>query len=121
MFHLFKTGFLSLLFISANALAVDCVEPSKPVIPDGATASMEEMVEAQTAVKNYQTGMENYRACQEANMVALKPQIREGDHASMAAYMASNNAFNDSISTEQEIAAAFNTALKAYKAANPSE
>ena len=121
MLHLFKVGFLSCLFISASALAVDCVKPSKPVIPNGASASMEEMVEAQAAVKTYQTGMENYRACHEANMKALKPAVSEGENAAVASYMGSNRAFNDSVSQEEEVAAEFNDAIKAYKAANPSE
>lgn len=121
MFRLLKISILSLSFISANALAVDCVKPSKPVIPNGKTASMEEMVEAQSAVKTYQTGMENYRACHEANMNALKPAVSEGENAAVASYMGSNRAFNDSVSQEEEVATEFNSAIKAYKAANPSE
>jgi len=121
MFRLIKIGFLSFLFISANALAVDCVKPSKPVIPNGTTASMEEMVAAQTAVKTYQTGMANFRACHEANMEAMKPGFAEAESAATASYMGSNRAFNDSVSQEEEVAAEFNAAIKAYKAANPSE
>ena len=121
MFRLFKVGFLSFWFFNANALAADCVKPSKPVIPNGTTASLEEMVEAQTAVKAYQTGMENYRVCHEANMEALKSTASEGENAAVESYEASRKAFNDSVSQEEEVAAEFNDAIKAYKAANPSE
>ena len=121
MIHLFKVGFLSLLLVSTSSLAVNCDKPSKPMIPNGSSASMEEMVEAQKAVKAYQTGMEAYRACHEANMTALKPAVAEGENASVANYMSSNRAFNDSVSQEEEVAKEFNAAINAYKAANPSE
>jgi exonuclease VII small subunit len=121
MFRLFQIGFLSFLFISANTLAVDCVKPSTPVIPNGTTASLEEMIAAQTAIKTYQTGMENYRTCHEANMDALKTAASEGENAAVASYEGSRKAFNDSVSQEEKVAAEFNDAIKAYKAANPSE
>ena len=120
MLHLFKVGFLSCLFIS-GAWAANCTEPSKPSIPNGSTATMEEMVAAQTAVKAYQASMESYRSCLDVYMKSLKPALSEGESEAGASYLASNRNFNSSVSEEEEVAAEFNDAIKAYKAANPSE
>ena len=117
---IFISAALSLV-ASNMAVAQNCVKPAKPPIPDGASASIEEMVEAQTAVKTYQTGMANYRACHEANMKALKPAIADAEPSATASYIGSNKAYNDSVAQEEEVAAEFNAAIKAYKAANPGE
>jgi hypothetical protein len=117
---IFISSALSLV-ASNMAVAQGCVKPTKPMIPNGASASMEEMVEAQTAVKAYQTGMADFRKCHEANMEAMKPGFAEAEGTATASYIGSNRAFNDSVSQEEQVAAEFNTAIKAYKAANPSE
>jgi len=117
---IFISAVLSLV-ASNMAVAHSCVEPAKPVIPNGSSASMDEMVEAQTAVKAYQSGMSTYRACIETYMDGLKPALQEGDKEAGANHMASNRNFNDSVAQEEEVAAEFNAAIKAYKAANPGE
>ena len=117
---IFISAALSLV-ASNMAIAHSCVEPAKPAIPNGSSASMDEMVEAQTAVNAYQSGMATYRACIEAYMDDLIPALREGDKEAGVRHLASNRNFNDSVAQEEEVAAEFNTAIKAYKAANPSE
>jgi len=54
-------------------------------------------------------------------MDGLKPALQEGDKEAGANHMASNRNFNDSVAQEEEVAAEFNAAIKAYKAANPGE
>jgi len=110
------------LFILAtkNAMAAGgCSEPSPPQIPDGSTATMEEMIETQTAVKAYQTAMANYRSCLDNYMSSIKDAVREGDSEAGVGYVNANRERNASIDTEEDVADEFNIAIKAYKAANP--
>jgi|DEB0MinimDraft_10_1074344.scaffolds.fasta_scaffold365617_1 hypothetical protein len=113
--------FMAMLLVAGQAAAAsNCVEPSAPAIPEGSTASMEEMVEAQTAVKTYQTAMSNYRMCIENHMASIDEALKEGDKEAGADYLNHNRRFNEAVSNEEVVAEEFNTAIRAYKAANPS-
>jgi len=114
--------FMAMLLVAGQAAAAsNCVEPSAPAIPEGSTASMEEMVEAQTAVKTYQAAMSNYRVCLENHMDNLKAAMQAGDSSVSPDYMGTNASFNLSVSKEEKVAEEFNIAIRSYKAANPSE
>lgn len=98
-----------------------CSEPSPPQIPEGSTATMEEMIETQTAVKAYQTSMANYRSCLDNYMGSIKDAVREGDSEAGVGYVNANKERNFSIDKEEKVAAEFNLAIRAYKSVNPSE
>ena len=113
--------FMAMLLVAGQAAAAsNCVEPSAPAIPEGSTASMEEMVEAQTAVKTYQTAMSNYRMCIENHMASIDEALKEGDKEAGVDFLNHNRRFNEAVSNEEVVAEEFNTAIRAYKAANPS-
>lgn len=115
------TATMAFLLFSGGVDASNCVEPSAPSIPEGSTASMDEMIEAQTAVKTYQTAMGNYRRCIENYMNSIDEAFKEGDKEAAADYLNHNRRFNDSVNSEEQVAQEFNVAIRAYKAANPSE
>lgn len=94
--------------------------PEVPEIPDGSTATMEEMIAGQTAVKAFQSAVADYRGCQDGRMEALKAAVEEGDPDAAPAYEAATDAYNKSVTVEEGVAEQFNQSIRAYKAANPS-
>lgn len=64
-----KTTFALMLALCASAAArADCTAPEQPTLPDGAEASMEEMLAGQKAVKSFQEANMDYMKCMEARI-----------------------------------------------------
>lgn len=90
----------ALLSLTAGtAFAAGCEQGNPPSLPDGATASAEEMGVAMKAVKAYITATQEYQACLEA---AGKGKV-------------DMNAYNKSTEMMEKLAADFNKQLKTFK------
>jgi len=121
---LINATLLSLVLGSSLASAgEDCVNPDAPVVPDGASSSMEDMIAGQKSVKAFQVSNIEYMTCLEARFNAAELKIAEtsGDEkaASQKLFNDSLDAYNAAVSAEETVAAQFNTAIREYKAANP--
>ena len=112
--------FLALLLtlLAGPAVAKDCIMPEVPEIPDGSTATMEEMIAGQSAVKAFQAAVADYRGW-DGRMEALPAAVEEGDPDAAPAYQAATDAYNKSVTVEEQVAEQFNQSIRAYKAANP--
>ena len=53
-------------------------------------------------------------------MEAMKAAVEEGDPDAAPAYQAATDAYNKSVTVEEQVAEQFNQSIRAYKAANPS-
>ncbi len=106
--------------LTAPAFANDCSLPETPSVPDGTSASMEEMIAGQKAVKGFQSDVQAYRACVDETLEAMKEAAASGEETAVEAYKTANDAYNASVVAEEKLAEDFNTAVRAYKAANPS-
>ena len=96
-----------------------CDYPQRPEIPEGATASKEEMVAASKAVRAYQGDMVSYRECIDAESTATvaELEIGEADEETINNNkMAAAKKYNASVDEEELIVARFNEAVRAYKA-----
>ena len=111
---------LLLTLLAGPAVAKDCTMPEVPEIPDGSTATMEEMIAGQSAVKAFQAAVADYRGCQDGRMEAMKAAVEEGNPDAAPAYQAATDAYNKSVTVEEQVAEQFNQSIRAYKAANPS-
>lgn len=110
-----------ILALSSSALiAEECSMPDMPTLPDGNSATMEEMIAGQQAVKAFQASVEAYRGCQDSMMETLKTRVAEGDEAAVDDFQAATDAYNTSVSLEEKLAEQFNQAIRDFKAANPS-
>mgnify|MGYP001812388519 FL=1 len=118
--QIIKYTSLVLALGSASALAGDCTAPTVPALPDGATSSMEQMLEGQKAVKSFQAANLEYMQCLEPDLTAAQAQVNEGVEGAAEAYQAIEEQYNAAVSLEEEIAGQFNTEIREYKAANPS-
>ncbi len=111
---------LAIAFAAATAAAyADCPYPQAPTkIPDGATATLEEMVAGQKAIGAYQKAINDYTACIDRELddaIAkagdkLKPQQK----ADMQRVEAQKH--NAAVDQLQAIADRFNEQVKVYKA-----
>ncbi len=114
---------LALTIASTTSLAQDCVLPEKPTIPDGASASLEDMLAGQKAVKAFQEANVAYMGCLEPQLkaaeAAAKSAADDAKEAATAAYNTAVEAYNAAVAAEEEIAGQFNTEIREYKAANP--
>jgi hypothetical protein len=115
---------LSSALATTQAVAQDgCERPDRPEVPDGASATMEEMLAGQEAVRSFQSTNMDYMKCLERSFNAAKAMAasaadeEERERAS-GEYEAAVEAYNAAVSAEEEVAGAFNIELREYKAAN---
>ena len=113
---------LSLLYalLAAPAFA-GCTAPSNEVkVPDGATASRDDMVAAQRAVKDYNAAVKDYIECitkeMDARVALGGDKLTDADRQKISAdYTAMQNA---AVERVQKVADNFNVELRAWKAKN---
>jgi hypothetical protein len=107
----------ALSLIALCPLALACEYPSRVDIPDGATASKDDMLASQQAVKDYMSAMEEYLACieqEEKDTVATMPDITEEELNKRGAALTKKH--NAAVEEMELVAARFNEAVRAYKA-----
>jgi hypothetical protein len=103
----------------SGAAYADCPYPAAPTnLPDGRTATMEDMLAGQKAVKEYQKAVDAYVACIDKELDdklaqggdSIKPQ-QKTDLQKMEAQK-----HNAAVDQEQSVADRFNEQVKAFKA-----
>lgn len=109
--------FASCCLVVASCFATTvfaCENPPMVAIPDGAAASLDEMVAAQNGVREYMATMEDYLTC-------LNEELEAGGEEAPAEFKSLMVTRHNSAVAEMEtVAAAFNEQLGAYREANPS-
>ncbi|MEP0201046.1 MAG: hypothetical protein ABJ084_12265 [Halioglobus sp.] len=117
-----KSTLLALSLVATPAMALDCDMPEAPTMPDGASSTMEDMLEGQKAVKAFQAANIDYMACVEKAMNTAETAAQaasDGDKAtSEEAYNQLVETYNAAVSVEEEVAGQFNSEIREYKAAN---
>ncbi|GAB5412647.1 MAG: hypothetical protein Cons2KO_02500 [Congregibacter sp.] len=108
---------------SAGSHAADCDQPDRPQLPDGASATMQDMLDGQKAVKAFQTANVEYMKCLEKTFTKAEKAVKKArnDEKRAAAEALHNDsvaAYNAAVSAEEEVAGAFNIQIREYKAAN---
>jgi len=112
---------LSLVVWATSSQADDCNMPTAPNIPDGTSSTYDEMIATQKAIKSFQSDAEVFRKCLDELMSTLREASTDGDAGAIKEFNVANDRYNQSVSVEESLATEFNAAIKAYKAANPSQ
>ncbi|KGE03315.1 hypothetical protein [Pseudohaliea rubra] len=117
-----KIAVLAGALTAAPAFA-ECTAPGAPSLPEGASASMEEMLAGQKAVKTFQEANIDYMKCVEGRITAAKEasetaETKDARAAARETYATAVEAYNEAVSTEETVAGNFNTAVREYQAAN---
>lgn len=97
-------------------LVFACDYPERADLPNGATASKDDMLAGQKTVKNYMSTMEEYLTClekDEKNAVAALDELSDEDRASRDT--AFTKKYNAAVEEMELIAAQFNEEVRAYK------
>ncbi len=117
-----STAMIAAALFSNLSFAEDCTPPELPSLPEGATSSMEQMLAGQQAVKTFQAANLEYMSCMDPKISAAVATATAEDatDADKAAAKALEEAYNNAVSKEEELAGKFNAAIRAYKEANPS-
>lgn len=111
-----KISIGSLLFF-ASSLALACDYPERPSIPDGATASKEELLAAKTNVQEFIAKVDEYLTCIEA---AEKEAAAALDNPSQEELAARDDMLNKKFDAANEekvlLGEQFNQQIRAYNA-----
>jgi hypothetical protein len=110
---------LALALGATPALAADCVAPEPPTMPDGASSTMEDMLDGQKAVKAFQAANLEYMKCLEPALAEAEAAVKAGDEGADKTYQKAQETYNSAVSAEESVAGQFNTEIREYKAANP--
>lgn len=104
------------LLIAGSAQAA-CIYPKRPDrVPDGRTATFEEMLTAQKAVQQFNDDINSFNACLDLEMTAYERsgQFDENRLAELRIMQAKKN--NAAVDDVQAIADLFNEQLRIFKA-----
>jgi hypothetical protein len=105
---------LATLAASCAFAGAACENPAMITLPDGKSATMEQLLAAQAVVKTYMSAMNDYLACID-NEAAGKGEEAPDQFKEMMV-----TRHNTAVTEMETVAAAFNDQVKAYKAANPT-
>jgi hypothetical protein len=112
--------FSTILFFAASA-AIACDYPKRVLIPNGNTATKEEMIEGQRGVKQYVADMNMYLEClveeeKQARdaMDELPPEVEQEREDLL------NKKYNAAVDEMERVAAQFNAEVQAYRAKEDS-
>jgi hypothetical protein len=111
---------IDLIGPASSALA-DCPVATAPAVPDGATATLKQMTEAQAAFKAYDAATNNYTQCVDEMVVRVAERAPEStskaDRQALSTFATS--AHNTAVDQEQAFADQLNAQVRAYNAKHP--
>jgi hypothetical protein len=106
--------FAGTLFAAPIALA--CDYPSRANIPDGSTATKEEMIEGQRGVKSYMGAMDEYLSCIEAaEQETVAGNDEPDEEAKQQRIEMFNKKYNAAVEEMNLVAEEFNVQVRMYK------
>ncbi len=101
----------------ASPLAFACDYPPRADLPDGPSASKDDMLAGQKSVKDFMASMEEYLVCiEKEEEEAVAALIEPGDEALAKREAAIIKKYNAAVEDMELIAAKFNEQVRAYKA-----
>ena len=108
---------ISLALIFTSSLALACNYPAPPKeLPDGATATKDEMLAGVKMISKYQEEMTSYLACIEADQIvasqALDDEDEEGKERSQDNF---NKKYNAAVEAQTKTVEQFNLEIRTYK------
>ena len=120
MKNITRLVFSVLLFVAAHA-ALGCEYPERVTVPNGTTATKEEMLEGQRGVKNFVATMETYLACivEEEKVARGKIENLSAEEEQQREDMLSKK-YNAAVDEMERIAAQYNVEVQAFRAKDSS-
>ena len=109
---------ISLAFIFATPLALACDYPAPPkTLPDGATATKEEMLAGVKVISAYQEKMTGYLLCIEADQVVAMQVLADDDEDGKDRSKSNfDKKYNAAVEDQTKAVEQFNLEIRTYKA-----
>ena len=114
-FSLLAIASFATFFSGAVLAQSQCSRPEAVTIPDGASATLDQMLEAQTGVREYLSTMEEYLDC--VNEM-IDSADKDTPPETLNAWI---DTYNEGVGEMESTASRFNEERVAYQQANPSE
>ncbi|MDH3546523.1 MAG: hypothetical protein OEN22_05460 [Gammaproteobacteria bacterium] len=115
MNRIFKFCIAVAIFATAP-LAFACDYPQRAQVPDGDSATKDEMIEGQKSVKAYMAAMEDYLACIEAEEKDAVAELEEAEPEELEQRQEMmTKKYNAAVEEMEIVAAQFNEQVRAYK------
>ena len=111
-----RSNYLMICVVAAvitSRASADCVSPPVATVPDGTRATSDEMVEAQSLVKQFMAEMELYLACLDQEEAALSEPPTDEQKA------AHTQLHNKAVDSMEAVATKFNEQVRVFKKENP--
>lgn len=111
-----RTAVLAALIAApSGAMAADdCDRPEPPVVPDGATATEDELATAGSDVRSFVGASQDYLVCLEAKEAGYGADITPAQQALV------NAVYNAGVEAMEAAAGAYNEAVRAHRAREDS-
>lgn len=113
----FSKIFVASVLVFSASLAIACDYPERPAIPDGATASKDELLAAKDAIQAYMADVDTYLQCIESEETAA---IAELDNPSPEELQRRDDILNKKFDAANEekvlLGEQFNQQIRAYNA-----
>ena len=120
------------ILFTAPVFGLACDYPERPTLPDGSTASKEDMIAAQSDVKAFLAAVDEYLVCieqEEKDAIAALPEIDESDEEAVAGRDAEVKRRDDLLSKRFDAAneekflfgEKWNQEVRAYNARKPEQ
>ncbi|MEO1202755.1 MAG: hypothetical protein AAFX10_08615 [Pseudomonadota bacterium] len=103
------------LLATAGAAAAACEYPDRADLPNGATATEEEMIAGQRSIKKFMADMDAYLACIEKETEGADVEGEDPEIAAQRQAIAVKR-HNAAVDELEQVAAAFNEQVRAFKA-----
>jgi hypothetical protein len=109
---------ISIALLSAAPYALACDYPAPPKnLPDGASATKEEMLAGVKMIATYQEKMSVYLSCLEADQIVATQALADDDEAGKEKLKTmSNKKYNAAVDEQTGTVELFNAEIRAYKA-----
>jgi len=109
-----SAALVAILFLAQSAIA--CDYPQRASVPDGATASKDDMIAGQRSVKTYMADMETYLSCIEASEAAAVLELGDQNEDSKRQRAdLFNKKYNAAVEEMNLVAEEFNMQVRAYR------
>ncbi|MEM7430840.1 MAG: hypothetical protein AAF351_02755 [Pseudomonadota bacterium] len=110
------------LLMMAAPMAFACDYPERPTIPDGSTASKEEMITAKNDITAWMTGVDDYLTCIETAEKEAVQAMEDADPADLERRDAMLSKKFDAANEQKVLLGEeFNQQVRAYNAARSSD
>jgi hypothetical protein len=112
----------AVLGLAAPGLALAaCDRPAAPAVIDGAAATLDQLRAAKGEVSEFMTASDTYQGCLVDDLAQQKAAAsKQKTKIDPALAKAVEAKINENQADKERVGAAFNAAVKAYKAAHPS-